>query len=97
VTIRNAICYRIHCRRVLLAEIYPSISAHLHVAYADENEESDAEMIPAQGRVEVVGIAALPDPEICRIGRVLSKTALAPRLQIRGLKTIGGPTQRSGS
>jgi hypothetical protein len=47
VTIRSAIYYRIHRRRVPLAEIYSSISANLHVAYTDENEESGVEMVPA--------------------------------------------------
>jgi hypothetical protein len=88
VTIRKVIYYRIHRRRVPLAEIYSSISANLRVAYADETEELGVEMAPAQGGVEVVGIAAFPDPEIRRIGRALSKTALAPRLQMRGLETI---------
>ena len=73
---------------VPLAEIYSSISANLHVVYTDENEELGVGMVPAQGGVEVAGITAFPDPEVRRIGRALSKTALAPRLQMRGLETI---------
>jgi hypothetical protein len=88
VTIRSAIYYHIHRRRVPLAEIYSSISANLHVVYADENEDLGVEMVPAWGGAEVAGIAAFPDPEIRSIGRVLSKTTLAPRLQMRGLETI---------
>jgi hypothetical protein len=88
VTIRSTIYYHIHRRRVPLAEIYSSISANLHVAYADENEELGVEMVPAWGGAEVAGIAAFPDPEIRSIGWVLSKTALAPRLQMRGLEAI---------
>jgi hypothetical protein len=88
VTIRSTIYYHIHRRRVPLAEIYSSISASLHVTYTDENEELGAEMAPARGGAEVAGVAAFPDPNIRRIGRVLSKTALAPRLQMRGLETI---------
>ena len=66
--------------------------------YADENEDLGVEMVPARGGAEVAGIAAFPDPEIRSIGRVLSKMALAPRLQMRGFRdNIGGPTQRSGS
>ena len=87
-TIRSAIYYHIHRRRVPSAEIYSSISANLHVAYADENEELGVEMVPARGGAEVAGIAVFPDPEIRRIGRVLSKTASAPQLQMRGLETI---------
>jgi hypothetical protein len=56
--------------------------------YADENEDLGVEMVPAWGGAEVAGIAAFPDPEIRSIGRVLSKTTLAPRLQIHGLETI---------
>ena len=87
-TICSAIYYHIHRRRVPLAEIYSSISANLHVVYADENEESGIEMVPAQGGAEVAGIAAFPDPEIHSIGWVLGKTALALRLQMHGLETI---------
>ena len=86
-TIRNAIYYRIHRRRVPLAEIYSSVSANSHVAYIDENEESGVEVVPAQGGVGIAGIAALPDIEIRRTDRVSSKTALAPRSQMRGLET----------
>jgi hypothetical protein len=88
VTIRKVIYYHIHRRRVPSAEIYSSISANFHVTYTDENEELGVEMVPAQGGVEVAGIAAFPDPEIRRIDRALSKTALAPRLQMRGLEAI---------
>ena len=54
----------------------------------DENKELGIGMVPVQGGVEVAGIAAFPNPEIRRIGRALSKTVLAPRLQMRGLETI---------
>ena len=51
--------------------------------------------MPACGTVEADEIAVLPDPVTWRVGRFLSEIALAPRLQMGGLKTIS-MTRRNG-
>jgi hypothetical protein len=68
---------------------------NFHVVYAEENKDLGVEMVLAWGGAKVAGIAAFPDPEIRSIGQVLSKTALAPRLQMHGLETISA-AQHSG-
>ena len=67
------------------------MTVNLHVAYTNENAESGVAMVSARGGAGVAGIVTLPDPKIRRIGRVLSKTALA---WFRD--NIGSPTQRLG-
>jgi hypothetical protein len=95
VTIHNTRSYYIRRRRVPLAEGYSLISENLHIAYANETEQSSVEVTPAPSGVEVDGIIVLPDPVTWKIGRVLSETALALRLQMRGLETISA-AQRNG-
>jgi hypothetical protein len=88
VTIHNTRYYYFRRRRVPLAEGYSLISENLHIAYANETEQLSVEVTPVPSGVEVDGIVVLPDPGIWKIGRALSETALALRLQMRGLETI---------
>ena len=44
------------------AEVYCSVSENFHIAWTNETEELDVEVMPAYGGVEVHGAAVLPAP-----------------------------------
>jgi hypothetical protein len=61
---------------------------NLRIVYANEIEQSSAEVMLAHGGIEADRVVAFPNPVVWRVIEVLSETALAPRFQMRGLETM---------
>ena len=74
--------------RAPLPEVYSSMFRNLRIAYANEIQQSSAEVMLAHGGIEADRVVAFPNSVVWRVIGVLSETALAPRLQMRGLETI---------
>ena len=97
-TIRKTRDTYIRRRRVPLAEFYSSIYENFRVVYTNETGESNVEVAPACGGVEVGGIAILPAP--CSSESWLSfkrngRSVVIP--DVRFGNNIHALAQRSGS
>ena len=91
-TVRKTRDIYIRCRRVPLSEVYSSISENFHLLHTNGTGQSCVEVnaIVQYGRSRTITVP--PDPVTWRAGRLSSKMALAPQLQMGGLETI--PTTR---
>ena len=58
------------------------------MAYTRGSLRSRIEITLPPDSLQTGEVAALPDPVIQRVGRVLSEMVLAPLFQMRGLETI---------
>ena len=94
-TVRKAITIYNFPRRVPVAEIYSAIFKNFHIMYTNGVRQSGIEVTAARSDVEAGRVTVPPEPVILKVGWISSEMVVAPRFQIRGLKTIS-PTRQSG-
>ena len=97
ITVRKTRDIYIRRRRVLLSEVYSSISENFHLVHTNGTGQSCVEVNASVQYDWSRTITVLPDPVTWRADRLSSKMALAPRLQMRGLETLWlSTTRRNG-
>ena len=88
ITVRKTRDIYIRRRRVLLSEVYSSISENFHLVHTNGTGQSYVEVNASVQYDWSRTITVLPDPVTWRADRLSSKMALAPGLQMRGLEKL---------